>query len=120
MPDYRESTAEATSHRRAYAVHLQNPYERPEASGILFEEEDVMTMAGRTIRVTTGTVSSGFTPAATFPLLDPTTGGPTGATATHMDVYVMLNSLYIHLAMLRDEDDAAAAAAAAAAAEAQP
>ena len=108
MPDYRSSTEEATTHRRAFAVHLQNPYGDPAGSGILFEEEDVLVIGDRTIKITTGNVGSGFMPGETFALLDPTTGAPTGATASHLDVYVLLNSLYIDLALKRDAAEAAA------------
>ncbi len=46
---------------------------------------------------------TGFTdPSATFPLLDPSTGNPVGATISHGEVYAVLWSLYMALAAERD------------------
>jgi len=115
MPDYRETTEAGTSHRRSFAVHFRNPYAHLEESGVTFEEEDVLVLADRVINIVSGSITAGFTPTETFHLMDPATGQPTGVVASHMDVYVMLNSLYIDLALKRD-----AAAAAAPPPEPQP
>lgn len=112
MPDYRETTETTKSWRRAFAVHLSNPLDNPAGRGIVFEEEDVILRAEATTTIVVGSVSGAFIPTETFPLLNPETGEPLGVKSSHLDVYVLLNSLYADLATKRDAADAAAAEAA--------
>lgn len=77
--------------------------------GAAFIEELAINFDGGVINQPTGGMFCEFSvlnAGTTFPLLDPD-GTPTGKTATYMDVYTMILSLYYHQAA---ERDAAAAA----------
>lgn len=101
--NYRQTSTAAEVYRRSNAVHLWNPLDRPEDRAIRFEEEDVIALAsGGSLTTPAGGVSGAFEPLARFPVLNPVTGEPTGATASHLDVYVLLHSLYLDLAARRD------------------
>lgn len=102
MPDYRESTSTTKSWRRAYSVRLDNPINDPNERSVVFSEEDVVEMGDRTITTPVSTVRSGFTPEATFELVNPLTGELLGQTVSHQELYIMLASLYLDLAAARD------------------
>lgn len=107
MPNYRESIGETTSWRRASEVRFSNPVNDLAHAGVIFVEEDVVVLPDRLITTPVGAVRAAFNPPATFALINPETGEPTGAVMSHMELYVALNSLYLDLALKRD---AAAAA----------
>ncbi len=115
MPDYRESTAPATTWRRAHRVEIYNPMPGQGVPFVEFREEDAIKVGERIITTPAPNASSllkRFDPVAgAFPLRDPKTGALTGATMTHGELYAILHSLYIHEALERDARDAAAAAA---------
>jgi hypothetical protein len=110
MPNYRESIGEATSWRRVHAVRFANPLNHPAGARVTFYEEDAVTVGDRSVRTPAGEVGATFDPPATFALINPATGAPTGMLMTHMDLYVALNSLYLDLALKRDAAEAAEAA----------
>jgi hypothetical protein len=108
MADYRETVAEALAWRRAKGVTLDNPLTG--AKTVTFTEEDVVTLNGTTFNqpvTPVGAVRVEFNPEGVFPLVNPATGDEIGQTANHIDLYVMLHSLYIHLAKQRDVTHAA-------------
>lgn len=119
MPDYRESTAPATTWRRAHRVEIYNPLPGMGVPFVEFREEDAIKVAERTITTPAPNASpllKRFDPAAgSFALRNPTTGELTGQTMSHAELYAILHSLYIHEALERDARDAAAKAAQAAA-----
>lgn len=100
--DYRQQTAEATTWRRARQVVIAN--ERDAVPSVVFKEEDVVRLiSGEEYRTpSAGFVAGTFNPTEQFPLVNPSTGETTGTTATHADLYVLLHSLYLHLAAQRD------------------
>lgn len=104
MPNYKETTISGTSWRRTKSVLIDNTYQK--TPFLVFEEEDIFQVNNNYISKPTmpsdGRLAIDFNPEATIPLLDPSTGQPTGATMTHADLYVALNSLYMQLADLRD------------------
>lgn len=104
MPDYKESTIPCTSFVRAYAVSCLNP--RNGSKMIQFQEETVLRLPdGTESFLRAGECSkilSADNAATAFPLRDPGTGDPTGATMTYQDVYTVLMSLYYHVATERD------------------
>jgi hypothetical protein len=109
MSDYRESTDEARSWRRAVNVQIFNPLEGDKY--IVFGEEDVITIGEKVVRTPAarmGPADPGvrvtFSPDSVIQLLDPTTGEEIpGATMTHLQLYVALYSAYIRAAMVRDQ-----------------
>jgi len=112
MSEYREAAVEGTSRVRARAMHFNNPLDG--LPSVYVEEERVTLLNGHNIITDcAGVMGSGELPvisepltdmAATFALRDPVTGAldTSGATATYGQVYVLLYSLYWHLAEARD------------------
>jgi len=112
MAEYREAAVEGTSRVRARAMHFNNPLDG--LPSVYVEEERVTLLNSHNIITDcAGVMGSGELPvisepmtdmAATFALRDPVTGEPDpgGTTATYGQVYVMLYSLYWHLAEARD------------------
>ena len=109
MSNYRESSASGTSHVRAHTVVFNNQEQYKSAE---FHEEKVIVMEdGEVIRKRTGAINESFTVENSvneFPVIDPISGQDTGATATYGQVYALLYSLYLELAVSRDEEVAAA------------
>jgi hypothetical protein len=100
MADYRQKQGSATSWRRAAQVTIHNP--RNGQPTINFVEQDVVVLGNEEFhRQNAGMVAGTFDPQATFPLVSPITGQQFG-TAKQEDLYVLLHSLYLHLAAKRD------------------
>lgn len=125
MTDYKASEVMGSAWTRAQQVTIDNPMTGPKYA--TFSEERVLSIGGETVRQPAGscrlTMDDDSLDTA-FDLLHPETGTVIGST-TYAQAYVMLYSLYMHAAKLRDEkaaEDAAAreAEAAARAAEGQP
>ena len=100
--DYKQSTVTGDSWQRCLHIEINNP-----SSGtpvIRFDEERrVLLSDGTSMGFPEGAIQKEFTdPAVAFPLLDPTTGNPVGATISHGEVYAVLWSLYMALAAERD------------------
>lgn len=102
MPNYKQTSVTGTSYVRASRVIAEN---NENGRYVQFIEESVVELAdGTKMTVPAGgctkflTTENGGTE---FPLLD-ASGEPTGATATYSDVYLLLMSLYYHVATLRD------------------
>ena len=112
MSNYRESSASGTSHVRAHTVVFNNNEQYKSAE---FHEEKVIVMEdGDVIRKRTGAINEAFTVENSvneFPVIDPISGQDTGTTASYGQVYALLYSLYLELAVNRDEEVAAAEAA---------
>lgn len=98
--NYRETNIAGTSWQRACRVVIENPLNG--TPHILFVEEQVVNVGDDRITRPVANVSCQFNPTATIPIINPETGLPTGATATHRDVYAILYSLYMQLANARD------------------
>lgn len=102
MPEYTETVVSATTSRRAFAIRVTLPRGLPAQRSILFEEEDVHVIGTKITKTVSGTVSAPIVLTDTFAVINPTTGVPTGATATVGTLIVLLMSLYGDLAAKRD------------------
>jgi hypothetical protein len=100
MPNYRESTVNGSTWQRCCAVTVRNPWGG--APGIEFHEERIIAVDGEDIHQGVAGCEKPFNPVATFPLLDPATNLPTGASMTHAEFYAVLYSLYMQTASERD------------------
>lgn len=98
--NYKETEVQGQSWQRACRVVVENPLNG--TSTIMFVEEEAVNLGDKTLTNLCSNLSCTFDPAATFPGLDPETGLPVGRDITHGEVYALLNSLYMHLAKLRD------------------
>ncbi|MCY1221719.1 hypothetical protein D9M68_468640 [compost metagenome] len=111
MADYQEKTVNGTSWKRCRSIYIDNPRPHLGAPSVQFNEERVVSFEGVELVSPDGMLTEGFTPdnaLTEFNLLHPDTGAVLG-TATFTDAYVMLASLYRHLAEKRDAAAALAA-----------
>lgn len=100
MSNYKESAVTGTQWTRSHIVVVNNDWEQP--PHITFGEETRIAIAGGgSIQASTGGLSSEFVTGTEFPLLNPLDNTVIG-TASHDQMYVMLYSLYMHLAAARD------------------
>ncbi len=103
MADYKQTTLAGTAYTRASSVTVANPLTGTKA--INFFEEQVVNLGDEVMIRPQGGFQEAFTDenaGAEFPLLNPHTSEPLGATATYAQLYVTLHSLYLHLAKRRD------------------
>jgi hypothetical protein len=101
MPEYTETVVQATTSRRCFAVHLSLP-RGGAGRNIVFEEEEVSVVGTKITRTVSGAVGGPLVPADPFPVINPTTGVPTGANSTVGTLYGLLMSLYADLSAKRD------------------
>ena len=103
MANYKESTIAGTSYVRAKEMRIIN--ELNGTKGVVVVEEVALNLPdGTVMKDYGGGIFEPFTAenaTKTIAMLD-ANGDPTGATATYMDVYLILQSLYYHLAAQRD------------------
>ena len=103
MQNYKETTVSGTSYVRAREVNVSNVLGG--YKGIMYCEEEVSILGKKILRENVGALHQEFTPenaSTEFQLLNPVTNEPIGSTATFQDVYVLLFSLYYHVAAARD------------------
>lgn len=105
--NYRETTENVTKWRRSFRVQIDNPYAG--TPSVVFHEEDCLIMSdGEIIKRNAGQVQVTFDPSTIIPLINPWTGEPitnvddVQQTASHIEAYILLHSLYIQNATLRD------------------
>ncbi len=104
MPNYNEQAVSGTTWLRANRVTCNNGHEH---KNIWFDEERVIVgpdgerITATTIGMGCGATLSADNASTAFPLLD-ADGNPTGQTSTYSDVYLILMSLYYHVANQRD------------------
>ena len=98
--DYRGEVITGKRWRRAYEVHIRNPY-RGQAT-VAFDEEEVTSIDGTDTSRPTTTLSAAVDLADQIPLFDPATGEPTGEVVSQGQAYVTLYSMYRKLAAERD------------------
>src|SRR4249920_724696 len=102
MPEYQETTAQATTSKRFAVAHFYLSRSDPNARSVAFEEQIATTINGVTTVAPAGQLTAPIAEADTFPVLNPSTNVPTGATATHLQLYQLIQSLYMDLAAKRD------------------
>lgn len=105
--NYNESSIAGTKWRRSFRVQIDNPYQG--TPRVFFHEEDCISLVNNeVIKIGAGGVAVEFDAAAQFPLVNPWTGEPmtnvdeSPQMASHIEAYILLHSLYIHTATLRD------------------
>lgn len=100
MPNYRESSAQATVWRRCNRILIENP-----SSGtprITLYEEDVASLGERAISKDAGVIVESFTPEEVFFTRTYPDGELTGDYVTQQHVFELLYSFYMHCANKRD------------------
>lgn len=105
MPNYNETAVAGTKWRRARQVTVDNTYQQ--VPKLVFFEQDVITLEDGTVIQQNldpmiNPLQVYFSPDIEIPMIDSTTGQPTGEVRTHKDLYQLLNSLYVLLATTRD------------------
>jgi hypothetical protein len=102
MANYKESTVAGNKWQRAWQVVIENKYNQ--IPKIDFYEETVVDVGdGQPVsKLLPESLHAEFTDGSIqFNLLNPIDGSVIGS-ATYQDAYVLLQSLYMHLANLRD------------------
>lgn len=101
MAEYKERPVGGRKRQRSYRVIANNPANG--ARSIQFDEEELTELDdGRFINTPIGSIRKDFSePMKAFDILYPETGEVIGKT-NYMQVYVLLHSLYMHLAVERD------------------
>lgn len=98
--NYKEATVNGTVWQRAHDINISNQYNQIPV--ITFYEEEMLETNGTTYQKPIGNIRETMeNPLEEFPLINPLDGTPIG-TAKYMDLQVMLFSLYLYLADLRD------------------
>lgn len=100
-PNYRETEILAQAWRRASQVWIDNPLNG--VPSITFVEQDVLSAEDTITKREAGSLPAVFDPPTVFQLRNPVTGEELGQTSTHQDLFVLLYSLYIDLAVKRDQ-----------------
>ena len=108
MPKYNETSVIGESWTRANRITCTNDYRNNPS--IFYHEEELFNFSdGKVVKTpfnSLNPVSETFTSTnanTTFELINPATELPTGNTATYQDLYVLIHSLYFHLAKRRDK-----------------
>jgi hypothetical protein len=112
MQDYMQRKETAEIWRRSYEVRLQNPLEGKGPRRIIFDEQDIIELGGETI---IRNFNPGKFPAEitfevgqSFPLIHPATQEPLGKSMSHEEFYMIVFSMYMHAAKMRDAAQLAA------------
>lgn len=107
MPQYKESTTQATEYTKPRSITIQMPVAG--VGRIQFEEELVIEINGKTIRQPLSTLVEELTdPTETFVMYNPVTGNVVNGSPTvnYLTLYRALYSLYRHIADKRDNPPA--------------
>lgn len=103
--NYKETTVSGSKWQRAATIVFYNPHEG--IPSVTFNEEELAVVGSEVYQKQVGTLSAQFTdPSISFNLLNPGDNTTVIGSATYQDAYVMLLSLYLHLADLRDNPPA--------------
>lgn len=102
MPNYKETTGEAVSWRRAKQVTVYNPVNASAQKRIVFIEEDVVSLGETVLTKDAGFCETVFNKDSLINLRDPNTGELTGNTISQGIIYQALYSLYMSSAEARD------------------
>ena len=98
--NYKEKAVVVKSWVRAKKVTIHNEYQS--VPSIVFTEEEITDFGNQIQRREIGEVSQNFSsPEGTFDVIDPVSGDVI-RTATYQEAYVLLSSLYIDIATMRD------------------
>ena len=101
MSNYKEQALTGQEWQRSFRVTITNPYGSTPA--IVFDEEKIALLDnGLKVNTPVGQLRGEMAnPLAEFPLVHPETGASLGS-AQYANLHVLLYSLYLHLAGLRD------------------
>lgn len=98
--NYNESSVAGSEYTRCKQITIYNPLGGQPM--VEFAEERATLLAGRTITENAAGLRVPVDPAEIIELINPETGEQLGSSVTHMQIYVMLFSLYIAKAQARD------------------
>jgi hypothetical protein len=103
MSNYLASVIAGDSWQRSVRVIIDNQYEV--VPQIHFMEEKIFIIDGEKVIKPLGSILETLSdPTTEFPLVNPQTGEALGVNSSYQEVYVILHSLYMFLALKRDEE----------------
>lgn len=100
MADYKQADLTGIEWQRCKTVTINNPLDG--AKSVSFQEERIISLGGQNLKQPVDGCSKNFAADGSFPLLDPSTNLPLGASMSHTELYVALYSLYMQTAAERD------------------
>ena len=102
MANYKESNVTGVTWQRCNRIDIRNPYE--EAKFAVFLEEEITDLGNdKIVKSPAGQILADFIdPSTEVNLINPETGESLDISITYQDIYIVLHSLYIQLATLRD------------------
>lgn len=105
MPNYNEQSINSTSYQRAKTIFINNEYGNDPS--ILFNEEIIVELSNNTaahqdVGQLHGMLSTSNQSEQVY-IVDPITGLPTTTSMTYSEITNVIKSLYLHLAVKRDE-----------------
>ena len=101
--EYQQTDVQGTTHKRGRSITFENPYNA--IPSVYVAEERVIDLGDKKITESSGAIIKNIYPEllnTEFPLLNPLNNEPLGPNASYQQLYVMLFSLYWHLAQERD------------------
>jgi len=98
--DYQQTNVSGVRWRRFSNISINNPLNATPV--VSCAEQEVVSLSSDAIAYGVGTLEFPFDPGFVFPLLDPLTNEPTGATAAGAAVYQLVYSYVLAKAMERD------------------
>jgi hypothetical protein len=105
--NYQQTALAGTQWKRSKRVQIENPYGGEPT--VVFTEEIAITLAdGTVVTIPAGTLEVTFDASTVIPLINPWTGEPLTNVdnvpqfATHLEAYILLHSLYLQNATIRD------------------
>lgn len=106
MPNYKEEAVNGNKWTRCNRIEIHNPYVGQKS--VTFYEQEIVQISNTDVLqrntggIGPGSLTTSFDANTIISIIDPYTLQPTGQTFTHAELYVMLFSAYMDLALKRD------------------
>lgn len=98
--NYKQTNATGSMWTRCKQIHINNPL--GQMPSVQFAEEEAVSIGDKTMTQPGRVINGAFNPASVFDLINPDTGDVIGQ-ASHMQVYVIMHSLWLSMAKAQDE-----------------
>lgn len=109
--NYKQTNATGSLWTRCRQISINNPL--GQLTTVQFSEEEAVSIGDKTMTQPGRLINAAFNPASVFDLVNPDTGEVIGE-SSHMQVYVLLHSLWLSQAKQQDIIDSIGSAPAAA------
>lgn len=97
--NYKQTNATGSMWTRCKQIHINNPL--GQMPSVQFAEEEAVSIGTKTMTQPGRVINGAFNPETVFDLINPDTGDVIGQ-ASHMQVYVIMHSLWLSMAKAQD------------------